>query len=178
MLSNWWHAFWGFFISNLLGYGGGPSTIPLMQAQIVQHYHWMNNLQFANVLAIANALPGPVSTKLAAALGYQVGGWVGVVVATIGTVVPSALVLNVLLRLLHRFRDSFVVKGMTATIQAVIAILLLLLTWAVFRDSTGSLGIIQSVVIAVIAFMLMKWRKVHPAFVIVGAFVYGGLVLR
>lgn len=177
MLLSWWHLFVGFFVANILGYGGGPSTIPLMQSQIVHHYHWMTNAQFANILAIGNALPGPISTKLSAALGYQVGGWVGVLVATIATVLPSALILIALLRVLNRFRGSRIVKGMTTLIQPVIAILMLLLTWEVFHDSTARLGIIQSLSIAVIAFLLIQWRKIHPAFVIVGAFLYGGLVV-
>lgn len=176
MIANWWHLFVGFFVANILGYGGGPSTIPLMQAQIVNHYHWMNNTQFANVLAIANALPGPIATKLAAALGYQVSGWMGVLIATIATAVPSALILIVLLRVLNLFRDSNIVKGMTTLIQPVIAILMLILTWQVFRDSTGDLGIFQSLIIAVIAFLLIQWRKIHPVFVILGAFAYGGLL--
>ncbi|WAH37262.1 chromate transporter [Alicyclobacillus dauci] len=177
MLALWWKLFLGFFIANILGYGGGPSTIPLMQAQIVHHYGWMSNAQFANLLAIANALPGPIATKIATALGYQVGGVVGIVVAIIATVVPSALLLIVLLRVLNRFRDSRVVKGMTRLIQPAITILMLLMTWELFHSSTSQLGIFQSLILAVIAFLLIEWRKVHPAFVIIGAFVYGGLLV-
>jgi chromate transporter len=173
----WWHILVGFFIANLLGYGGGPSTIPLIQAQIVQHYHWMNNIQFANTLAIANALPGPIATKLAAAAGYQMGGWIGVLIATAATIVPSALLLILLLRVLNRFRGSRIVKGMTILIQPVISIMLLLMTWEVFHDSAGNIGIIQSLLLALIAFLLIQWRKVNPVFVILGAFVYGGIVV-
>lgn len=38
LLTDWFHLFWGFFVANLLGYGGGPSSIPLMQEEIVNHY--------------------------------------------------------------------------------------------------------------------------------------------
>ena len=173
----WLHLLWGFFVANVLGYGGGPSTIPLMQAQIVQHYQWMNNAQFANLLALGNALPGPIATKIAAYTGYDVGGWVGWLVATVGTIVPSAVALILLLRLLNRFRTSKVVKGMTILVQPVIAVLMLALTWEIGRDSVAHLGWIQAIVIALIALWAMERRKIHPALVIVAAFVYGGVVL-
>lgn len=171
------HVFLAFLIANLLGYGGGPSTIPLMQSQIVSHYHWMNNVQFANLLAIGNALPGPIATKIAAAVGYQEAGVPGLVLAILATVLPSAAALIVMLRVLNRFRQSSVVKGMTMLIQPVIAILMILLTWEVFRDSTGSVGIWQTLGIGIVALWAIKVRKIHPALVIVAAFVYGAAVL-
>lgn len=61
--------FWAFFLSNLLGYGGGPASIPLNYEEIVNHFHWMTNEGFSNMLALANALPGPIATKIAAYVG-------------------------------------------------------------------------------------------------------------
>ncbi|QQE79361.1 chromate transporter [Alicyclobacillus sp. SO9] len=174
---NSWHVFLGFLIANLLGYGGGPSTIPLMQSQIVTHYQWMNNAQFANLLAIGNALPGPIATKIAAAVGYQEGGALGLLLGIVATVVPSAVALILMLKVLNKFRQSRVVKGMTMVVQPVIAILMILLTWQVFHDSTRGLGILQTVIIALVSLWAIKVRKIHPALVIVAAFVYGGVVL-
>ena len=47
--------FWAFFLSNLLGYGGGPASIPLNYEEIVNHFHWMTNEGFSHMLALANA---------------------------------------------------------------------------------------------------------------------------
>ena len=68
------NIFLSFFIANLLGYGGGPATIPLIQNEVVNHYHWMSLSEFGDVLAIANALPGPIATKMGGYIGYQLGG--------------------------------------------------------------------------------------------------------
>jgi chromate transporter len=173
----WWHLFWGFFIANLLGYGGGPSTIPLIQQQAVEHYHWLTNSQFANLLAVGNALPGPIATKLAAAIGYQVVSWPGVVIALLATILPSAVALILFLQILNRFRTSHVVRGMTILVQPVIAVLMILLTWAIGVDSVHGLGYLQAAIIGLIAFWAIRIRKIHPAIVIVAAFAYGGLVL-
>ncbi|MGA9174760.1 MAG: chromate transporter [Thermoactinomyces sp.] len=174
---NGWKLFWGFFVANVLGYGGGPSSIPLMQEEIVNHYKWLNNEQFADMLAVGNALPGPIATKIAAFVGYQQAGWPGLIIASIATVVPSAIALIFLLHILNRFRHSPVVKGMTLLVQPVIAVMMLGLTFDVGEVSIGSIGIWQSLGIAAVAFLAMTKGKIHPALVIVAAFLYGGIVL-
>ncbi|MDF2647986.1 MAG: transporter [Paenibacillus sp.] len=173
----WWEVFWGFFVANALGYGGGPSSIPLMQEEIVNHYGWLTNEQFADVLAVGNALPGPIATKIAAFVGYEAAGWIGFAIAIIATIVPSAVVLIVLLRILNHYRQSPVVKGMTLLVQPVIAIMMGLLTWQMLNLSVGSIGIWQSLGISAVAFWALTKRRIHPVFVILTAFVYGGLVL-
>jgi chromate transporter len=172
------HLLFGFFIANVLGYGGGPSSIPLMQDQIVNHYHWMTNAQFANALALANALPGPIATKVATFVGYSVGGLGGVVIALIATIVPSAVAMIALLSLLNRYRQSSVVRGMTLLVQPVIAILMVVLTWQIGAESIAQVGYIQFFTIALVALIAMQKFKIHPAFVIVASCLYGGLVIR
>lgn len=172
-----WHLLAGFFLSNLLGYGGGPSTIPLIQDAVVNRYHFMDNAGFANLLAVANALPGPIATKLAAAIGYQQAGVPGVFVAIVVTVLPSVIALILLVKLLNRFRESKVVRGMTLLVQPVIAILMVLLTWEIGRNGVLIIGWGQSLAIALIAALAMYWRKIHPVFVILASFAYGGLIL-
>ncbi|QTH40517.1 chromate transporter [Cohnella sp. LGH] len=177
LLNDLLQLFWGFFVANLLGYGGGPASIPLMQQEVVDHYGWLTTAQFADVLAVSNALPGPIATKIAAFVGYQVAGWIGALVATAATVVPSAVALIVLLKILNRYRQSSAVKGMTLLVQPVIAVMMLLLTWEMGEVSAESIGIWQSLGIAAVALLAMtKWR-IHPALVIVAAFLYGSLVL-
>lgn len=174
---NLWHLIVGFFIANVLGYGGGPASIPLMQNQVVHHYHWMSNAQFANVLALGNALPGPISTNIATYVGYQVGGWLGVAVALAATIVPSVAGLLILLRVLQRYRGSTVIQGMTLLVQPVITVMMLLLTVEISRTAQSNIGLWQSLAIAAVAIVALTKGKIHPAFVILAAFLYGGLVL-
>ncbi|BCJ88000.1 chromate transporter [Effusibacillus dendaii] len=167
--------FWGFFIANLLGYGGGPASIPLMQQEIVTHYGWLTNSKFADVLALGNALPGPIATKIASFVGYAVAGWLGLLIALAATVIPSAAGLILLLRLLDRYRQSSVVKGMTLLIQPVIAVMMMILTWQLGRDSIEGLGWLQTLIIAAISLWAMTKGRIHPALIIVAAFLYGGI---
>jgi len=169
--------FLGFLIANLLGYGGGPASIPLMQNEIVNHYGWLSNDEFINVLAIGNALPGPIATKIAAYTGYAAAGWIGVIVALLATIVPSAVAVIALLKLLHKYRQSAVVKGMTLLVQPVIAMLMAVLTYQIAGDSILSIGWLQFALIAFVAFVAMQKFKVHPALVIVAAILYGAIFL-
>jgi chromate transporter len=173
----WVQLFWGFFVANALGYGGGPASIPLMQQETVHAYHWLNNAQFANMLALGNALPGPIATKIAAAVGWQEGGVGGAIAALIATVVPSALAMILLLRLLNRYRDSSIVRGMTLLVQPVIAVLMAVLVWEIGRDSVQSAGLWQSLGIAAVSLWALTKGRIHPALLVAAAFVYGGLVI-
>jgi Chromate transport protein ChrA len=173
----WIRLIVGFFVSNVLGYGGGPASIPLMYREVVDHYQWATPEQFSNILALGNALPGPIATKIAAFVGYDVAGIAGALLALSATVVPSAVALIILLRVLQKHRQSPVVKGMTLLVQPVIAMMMLLLTWQMAQSSFEAVGWIQSLLIAAVAFWAMQLRKIHPAIVIVAAFAYGGLVV-
>lgn len=173
----WIHLFLGFLISNVLGYGGGPASIPLMYQEIVTHYGWLTDPQFSNMLALGNALPGPIATKIAAYVGYEVAGWAGLVLALAATILPSAIALILLLQLLQRFRKSNAVKGITILVQPVIAIMMVTLTWQIASSSISLIGIWQALIIAAVAFWLMQRRKIHPALVILCAFAYGGIAI-
>ncbi|BBI35798.1 chromate transporter [Cohnella abietis] len=171
------HLIVGFFISNVLGYGGGPASIPLIYREVVTNYNWTSDHQFSNILALGNTLPGPIATKIAAFVGYDVAGISGALLALAATVVPSAIALIVLLKIMRRYRQSSVVKGMTLLVQPVIAIMMLVLTWQMGKTSMDSLGMWQSIIIAAVALWAMEKRKIHPAFVILCAFIYGGIVV-
>ncbi|MCI3921274.1 chromate transporter [Paenibacillus sp. TRM 82003] len=176
-MADWWNLFVGFFLANVFGYGGGPASIPLMYAEVVTNHEWLTGTEFTNVLALGNSLPGPIATKIAAYVGYDVAGWIGVAITIFATVAPSAVALILLLKLLHKYRQSPVVKGMTLLVQPVIAVMMLLVTWDSSAESVHTIGWLQFLLIAAVAYYFMQRRKVHPAFVIVGAFVYGGVFL-
>lgn len=96
----------------------------------------------------------------------------------LATVLPSAAALIILLEVMQKYKQSPVVKGMTLLVQPVIAVMMAVLTWTMVKWPTNSIGIWQTLFIAAIAFWAIKRTKLHPAFVILAAFAYGGLVLR
>lgn len=169
--------FIAFFIPGIVGYGGGPPSIPLIQAEVVDRYGWMTIGEFGELLAIANALPGPIATKMAGYIGYEVGGVLGSFVALFATVAPSLIAMLLLVGLLYKFKNSPRVKKMTSLIRPAIAILLGVLAIQFFTTSWAGAGLTQTLLIAVVSLLLLEKVKVHPALVIIGALVYGAAFL-
>lgn len=91
--------------TGILGYGGGPSVIPLFRHEAVVRYKWMSDDEFGETLAVANTLPGPVATKMAAQIGYQQKGIIGAIVAVLAHIFPSTLAIIGLLSVLYTLKD-------------------------------------------------------------------------
>lgn len=173
----YWHIFLAFFIPGILGYGGGPASIPLVENEVVGHYGWMNVSEFSEVLALGNSLPGPIATKMAGYIGYDQGGILGSVIGVFATVAPSLLLMIVLLGILYRYKESPKVKRMTNYIRPTIAVLLGVMTFNFFFTSYIDSGLMQTLIIIVMSFLLLEKLKVHPAYVIIASLVYGGVFL-
>lgn len=173
----YWQLFLAFLIPGLVGYGGGPASIPLVENEVVHHYGWMTVSEFSEVLALANALPGPIATKLAGYVGFQQAGILGVLVAEFASVAPSLILMLGLLGLLYKFKNSPKVKRMTLYIRPTIAILLGIMAYSFFSESYKGIGTWQTLFLIVASFLLLQKWKVHPAYVILISLVYGATVL-
>jgi chromate transporter len=169
--------FWAFFIANILGYGGGPPSIPLIQNEVVNNYGWMTVEQFGEVLALGNALPSPIATKLAGYIGYQVGGALGATVALMATIAPTAIAMVLLLGFMNIFRKAPQVKAMTQSVRPIVAVLLGILAYEFFKSAIEGSGWAHTIILAAVAYVLLERMKTHPALVIGGAMVYGFVLL-
>jgi chromate transporter len=165
--------FIGFFRAGMLGYGGGPSSIPLIHVEVVGRYGWMSDGEFGDVLALANTLPGPIATKMAGYIGYKLAGWGGLINAIIATVLPTVVIMTGLVGILSAFRESAVVRGMTEAITPIIAIMLASLTYSFIKDSRTGLGWRLTAILTAGSFLLMEWLNIHPGLVIGLLLAYG-----
>ncbi|RXT08757.1 chromate transporter [Ammoniphilus sp. CFH 90114] len=172
-----WEIFLAFFIPGIVGYGGGPATIPLIQYEVVDRYGWLTIEEFGNMLALGNALPGPIATKMAGFIGYQVGGVTGAIIALLATVAPSLIAMMALMGILYKYKDSPRVKKMTALIRPTIGVMLGLIGYQFVINGYMKAGIWHTIILIAVSFLLMEKWKVHPALVIVGTLAYGGIVL-
>lgn len=160
--------FLAFFRIGMLGYGGGPSSIPLVHKEVVEKYKWMNDDEFADVLALGNTLPGPIATKMAGYIGYRVAGIIGLINATLSTILPTILLMIILLTTISSVKDLPWVQGMTAAVVPVVGVMLAVLTWDFFKKSKKSLGWVKAISLIALSFLLMEIAGIHPAILIVG----------
>ncbi len=165
------------FRSSMLGFGGGPSTIPLVHKEVVETYEWMNDEEFGDVLAIGNTLPGPIMTKMAGYIGYQVGGRIGMINALAAAVLPTVLIMITLIGVLIAYRDTPVVQGMTQAIAPVVGVMLFVLAYSFVKKSKEALGWTIAIILSVVSLIAYVWLNVHPA-ILIGALMIYALVSK
>lgn len=170
---NYWEIFLAFFIPGILGYGGGPASIPLIENEVVEKYGWMTTQEFSEVLAVGNSLPGPIATKMAAYIGYTEGGILGSLIGLFATIAPSIILMLVLMAILMKYKDTPQVKSISVIVRPVIAVLLGVMTFDFVKDSVIGLGALYTVILIAGSYFLLEKLKVHPALVILLYLVVG-----
>lgn len=160
------HIFLAFFRVGMLGYGGGPASIPLVHKEVVEKYKWMSEDDFSDVLALANTLPGPIATKMAGYIGYRVQGFMGMLNAVLATIIPTIILMIILLTSLASLKDQPWVQGMTQAVVPVVGVMLAVLTWQFVKKSKQGLGWTPTIILAIVTGLLMQWLNVHPGIII------------
>ena len=166
--------FWSFTKIGCVGYGGGPSMVPLIREEVVSLHQWMSAVDFMDTLAIANALPGPLASKMSVAIGHNVAGTPGAIVATLGIVMPSVIALVLLLKFVLYIKDNPKVKSMLKGLRPVVVAML---AYAAYDFSFNALTDVATWIIGAVTLALMIFTKIHPAlFVVAGA--VAGILLK
>lgn len=167
-----WNLFLGFFRIGILGYGGGPTMIPLVHAEAVQKYGWMTDEEFTDVLAMGNALPGPIATKMAGYIGYKVRGAAGATVAIAAMVLPVLIAMILLLGLIYKLKDSGIVGGMTHGVQPVIGVMMAVMAYEFFLKSWKSWNKAKTIAWTVVSLVVLVLLNVNPGLLIGFALAY------
>jgi len=165
-----WSLIISFFRTGLFGFGGGPSIIPLVEKEVVSHYHWLTPEEFIDVLAMANALPGPIATKMAICVGLKVGGPLGAVAAFTAHVFPSTVLVVILASLYFKYHEMPSVQGITRGVRPVVIALLLV---TVAHLAPKSVFTWETFIMAIACFVVVFFLNVHPIYTIVAAALFG-----
>ena len=120
---------WKIFISTLylsaFTFGGGYVIVTLMKKKFVDDYHWIEENEMLDLVAIAQSSPGAIAVNGAIVVGYKLAGILGTIVAIIGTVIPQFLIISIISFCYNAFRSNYFVsqmlEGMQAGVGAVIA---------------------------------------------------------
>lgn len=173
----YWQIFMANFIPNILGYGGGPATIPLIEHEVVDRYGWFTTHEYSEMVALGNGLPGPIATKLAAYIGYEQGGIVGAAIGLFATVAPSMILMLALLGILLKYKNSPKVKRLSQFVRPAIAVLLGVMTYSFFFNAYEGVGIMHTLILGIGSLFFLEKVKVSPVYVVIGALIYGAIFL-
>lgn len=182
--------FWEFFQTGLFAVGGGMATIPFLY-DIADKTGWFTHQDLANMIAVGESTPGPIGVNMATYVGYVSGmaegsigqAILGAVIATLGLVTPSVLVILMVAAMLKRFKDSPLVQnafyglrpastGLIAAAGISVAVSNLF-DVAVFTVNWK--GWILAVVLWLLTNRVSSTRKLHPI-VFIGASALVGIV--
>lgn len=168
----YWNLFLGFLRIGLLGYGGGPTMIPLVHAEAVQKYQWMTDEEFTDVLAMGNALPGPIATKMAGYIGFKVKGSLGALIAIVAMVIPTLIGMILLLGLIYKLKNSGIVGGMTHGIQPVIGVMMAVMAYDFFKKAWQSWVKSKTLAWTLISIVALVLLNLNPGLLIGIALAY------
>ena len=181
----YWELLWSFIQIGLFSIGGGYASMPLIQAQVVDKYHWLTLTEFADIITISQMTPGPVAINSATFVGMRIGGIGGALVATLGCILPSCAIVLTLSWIYFKYRSVSVVQGVLAGLRPTIVALIAsagvtILLMSFFGGATESLFHLpfsQLDWVAVVRFalclILLRKTKISPLLIMAGAGVVG-----
>ena len=123
------NVLWNLFVSTLylsaFTFGGGYVIVSLLKKKFVDEYHWIEEEEMLDLVAIAQSSPGAIAVNGAIVVGYKLAGLAGTVVAILGTVIPPFLIISMISIFYNLVKDNFIVSqmllGMQSGVGAVIA---------------------------------------------------------
>ena len=99
------HLFWEFFKTGLFAVGGGMATLPFLY-DMSTRTGWFTQAKLADMIAVSESTPGPIGVNMATYVGFETAGIPGAVIATLGLICPSIIIVLVIARVLKQFRDN------------------------------------------------------------------------
>jgi len=127
-----WQIFWLFTKVAMFSWGGGPASLGLMQREVIAA-GWLSPEEFADDIALSNAMPGPTAPQASAYVGYKLAGWPGALTAVAGTVIPATLLMLILIAGFFSIKDNLYMK---AAIKGIRPFVVGLLAWTAYQIAT------------------------------------------
>ena len=183
--------FWEFFKTGLFAVGGGMATLPFLYDMSAKT-GWFSASQLADMIAVSESTPGPIGVNMATYVGFTTGGIPGAVVATLGLVTPSVIVILLIARALHKFRQNRYVDaafyglrpcsvGLIAA-AGILVVKIALFDFDLFHN-TGIItdlfrwkSLILTAVLLVLTNCIKQTKKLHPIIFILGSAAVGILL--
>lgn len=167
--------FISFLQIGLFSFGGGYAAMPLIQNQVVNLHHWLSLSEFTDLITISQMTPGPIAINSATFVGEKIAGVSGAIVATLGCIMPSIIIVTIIAYFYMKYRDldslQSVLKTLRPAVVAMIASAGVSILVTAFFGESGLIVMknlkIQMVVIFVICMVLLMKFKMSPVFVMI-----------
>ena len=162
--------FWTFCKIGALTFGGGYAMLPLIQREIVENKKWSTEKEILDYYAVGQCTPGVIAVNTATFIGYKLRGIIGGIVATLGVIFPSIVIILIIATFLQNFADLAIVQSAFAGIR--VAVVALIIT-TVVKLIKSSIKDYLGVIIAIIAFVISAFIGLSPVYVVIAAALTG-----
>lgn len=162
--------FWTFCKIGALTFGGGYAMLPLIQREIVENKKWSTEKEILDYYAVGQCTPGVIAVNTATFIGYKLRGIIGGIVATLGVIFPSIVIIIIIATFLQNFADLAIVQSAFAGIR--VAVVALIIT-TVVKLIKSSIKDYLGVIIAIIAFVISAFIGLSPVYVVIAAALTG-----
>ena len=171
----WFQLFLSFLQIGLFSFGGGYAAMPLIQEQIVNIHGWLDMDQFTDLITISQMTPGPIAINSATFVGIRIGGIPGALVATLGCILPSCIIVTLLAKLYLKYQKLDVLQSVLNSLRpAVVALIASAGISILVTAFWGSEGVIRLadtawllIVIVIVRVVLLQKLKWNPILVMV-----------
>lgn len=153
-----------------LTFGGGYAMLPMIQKEIVEEKKWATEEEVLDYYAVGQCTPGVIAVNTATFIGYKVQGILGAIVATLGVVFPSIVIITIIAAVLKNFADLAIVQHAFSGIRVVVIALIIN---AIIKLAKTSIKNPLTLIIAIIAFILVAFINLSPIYVVIAAGLIG-----
>ena len=171
-------AFITFFKIGIFTLGGGYAMIPLIEEEVVNKHRWVSHEQMLDLIAIAQSCPGVFAINIAIFIGYKLNKVRGAIATTLGTALPSFMIILIIAMFFKQFEDNAVVAAMFRGIRPAVVALIAVPTFNLGRRAELNKFTIWIPVISALAIWALG---VSPIWIIIvagiGGYIYGRIAL-
>lgn len=172
--------FYEFFKIGLFSIGGGLTTLPFLYSLAEKRPEWFTAKNIVDMLAISESTPGPIGINMATYAGYLTAGPLGGLIATLGEVTPSVIIICIIARFLDQFDKNPLVRDAFYGLRAAVIGLIIFAgskVFAVTLFKAGDIRFLEAGLFVVILAVALKFKRVHPLiWIVLGAVL--GLLLK
>lgn len=162
--------FWTFCKIGALTFGGGYAMLPLIQREIVENKKWSTEKEILDYYAVGQCTPGVIAVNTATFIGYKLKGIIGSIIATLGVIFPSIVVILIIASFLQNFSNLSIVQSAFAGIR--VAVVALIIT-TVIKLIKSSIKDYLGIIIAIITFVVSAFMGLSPVYVVIAAALTG-----
>lgn len=168
--SMYWNLFVCFFELGLFTIGGGMAMVAVMQEEVSEKRKWMTKEEVLDCLAVCQSLPGVIAINMATYVGYYKKGLKGALVATLGVLLPSFVIIILVVSILGRIDENPYVQG---ALEGVKAAATGLIAYAAYKMGKQTLTGVFQWVVAIVSLVLIAILGINALWVILGGILVG-----